>query len=176
MVKEAPSVLADVLATNPLQEISIKVPAPFAGVADLGFTAQYHAQDLFSPLRDVPVVIEGPAAAMERLLARIQVLGQLAAAHSWSGPIALSDEVAVIAFRDRSLEGRTLADGARASLDYVFNLVRPVVFPFLQDCAQVARLRLAERIELRIQAPPRQIAELRLRPEQIVDPNGELPL
>jgi hypothetical protein len=162
-----------VLASNPLSEISIKVPAPFAGVADLGFTAQYHPQDYFAPLRDVPLVLEGPAAAMERLVSRLQVLAQLQEAHSWSGPIALSDEVAVIAFRDRSLEGRSLADGARASLDYVLNLVRPVVFPFLQDCAQVARLRLADRIELRIQAPPRQIAELQLRLDEIVRPNGD---
>lgn len=113
---------------------------------------------------------------MSRLLSRLRLLSELEDAHSWSGPIALSDEVAVIAFRDRSLEGRTLADGARASLDYVLNLVRPVVFPFLQDCAHVAHLRLAELIELRIQAPARQIAELELRLEQIVQPNGDLPL
>ena len=86
----------------------------------------------------------------------------------------LSDEVAVIAFRDRSLEGRTLSDGARSSLDYVLNLVRPVVFPFLRDCATVAHLRLADRIELRIQCPPRSIAQLELRCEQIVAPNGEV--
>ena len=171
-----PSVLADVLASNPLHEISIKVPAPFAGVADLGFTAQYHAQSLYEPLRDVPLVIEGPAEAMHRLLARIAPFSQLADAHTWSGPIPLSDQVAVIAFRDRSFESRTLADGARASLDYVLNLVGPVVFPFLQDCAQVAHLRLAERIELRIQAPPRRIAELELRLDQIVQRNGDEPL
>lgn len=170
----AASVLPDVLARFPLEEIAIKVPGPFAGVADLGFTAQYHAQDLFSPLRDVPLVIEGPGAAMARLLSRLQALSDLEDVHAWTQPIQLSDEVAVIAFRDRSLEGRTLADGAVASLDYVLNLVRPVVFPFLQDCAQVARLRLSERIELRIQAPARRIAELNLRPEQIVEPNGDL--
>lgn len=171
-----PSVPADVQAEFPLEEISIKVPGPFAGVADLGFTAQYRTQSLFQPLRDVPLLIEGPGAAMGRLLQRLRAFDELEEAHGWTQPIQLSDEVAVIAFRDRSLEGRTLADGARASLDYVLNLVRPVVFPFLQDCAQLAQLRLAERIELRIQAPPRRIAELSLRPEQIVRPNGDRPL
>ena len=160
-------------AANPLSEISIKVPAPFAGVADLGFTAQYHPQDRFAPLRDVPLVLEGPAAALHRLTERLRLLRDLQEPHSWSDPVQLSDEVTVIAFRDRSLSGRTLSDGARSSLDYVLNLVRPVVFPFLRDCVQVAHVKLAERIELRIQAPPRRIAELQLRLDQIVQPNGD---
>ncbi len=46
--------------SNQLREISIKVPAPFAGISDLGFTAQYRAQDFQQPMRDVPLVIEGP--------------------------------------------------------------------------------------------------------------------
>jgi hypothetical protein len=177
-----------VLPGHPLSDISIKVPAPFAGVTDLGFTAQYHAQDRFAPLRDVPLVIEGRALALQKLTERLRLLRVLDEAHSWTDPVQLSDEVAVIAFRDRSLdhptksgdfagapvEGRTLSDGARSSLDYVLNLVRPVVFPFLRDCATVAHLRLADRIELRIQAPPRNIAQLQLRCEQIVDPNGEV--
>jgi len=165
-----------VLPGHSLAEISIKVPAPFAGVADLGFTAQYHAQDLFAPLRDVPLVIEGRALALQRLTERLRLLRELDEAHSWSDPVQLSDEVAVIAFRDRSLAGRTLSDGARSSLDYVLNLVRPVVFPFLRDCATVAHLKLAERIELRIHAPERQIAEVELRREQIVQPNGDVEL
>lgn len=146
-------------------------------MADLGFTAQYRAQDLFQPLRDVPLVIEGPGRELNRLTERLRLLAALDKSHSWSDPVQLSDEVTMIAFRDRSLAGRTLADGARASLDYVLNLVRPVVFPFLQDCATVARLRLAERIELRLQAAPtRRIAELQLRLEQIVQPNGDFVL
>lgn len=161
------------LPGHQLSEISIKVPAPFAGVADLGFTAQYHAQDLFAPLRDVPLVIEGRALPLQRLTERLRLLRELADAHSWSDPVQLSDEVAVIAFRDSSLTGRTLSDGARSSLDYVLNLVRPVVFPFLRDCAAVAQVKLADRIELRIQGAALRIAELQLRSEQIVQPNGD---
>ena len=164
------------LPGHQLAEISIKVPAPFAGVADLGFTAQYHAQDRFAPLRDVPLVIEGRALPLQRLTERLRLLRDLGDAHSWSDPVQLSDEVAVIAFRDASLAGRTLSDGARSSLDYVLNLVRPVVFPFLRDCAAVAQVKLADRIELRILAPTRRIAELQLRREQIVQPNGEFAL
>jgi hypothetical protein len=165
-----------VLPGHSLSEISIKVPAPFAGVTDLGFTAQYHPQELFGPPRDVPLVIEGRALAVQRLTERLRLLRKLEEPYSWSDPVQLSDEVTVIAFRDGSLAGRTLSDGARTSLDYVLNLVRPVVFPFLRDCAKVAHLKLADRIELRIQAPPQRIAELQLRREQIVQPNGDFEL
>ena len=163
-------------ALNPLDEISIKVPAPFAGVSDLGFTTQYSAQRRFDRQRDVPLLIEGPASPLERLANRLRILREGGGgAYEWSDPIMLSDQVVVIAFRDRSLgtfEG-VLADGARASLDYVLNLVRPAVFPFLQDCAKLAQLRLSQRIEMRVSGPRRQIAELQLRLEQIVQPNGE---
>jgi len=81
--------------------------------------------------------------------------------------------VVVMAFRDRSLEGATLADGHVRAGEYIANWVRPVVFPFLEDCARVAGLRLAELIEIRVQASQRQIAELHLRLEQIVQPNGQ---
>ena len=156
-----------------MDEITIKVPGPFAGVADLGFSARYPRHSLLQPLREVPLWIEGPAEPMRRLADRLRMLATLVqAAHGWTHPVALTDEVVVMAFRDRSGEGRSLVDAAGA-LDYLLNLVRPVVFPFLQDCAQVARLRLADRIELRIQAPARRIAELQLRQEQIVQPNGE---
>ena len=158
-----------------MQEISIKVPAPFAGVTDLGFTAQYPYQLPFAPLRDVPLLVEGPPALMARLVDKLRLLReQRERSYTWTDPILLSDEVLVMGFRDRSLEGRTLADGASASLDYVLNLVRPVAFPFLQDCAQLAGLRLSERIEFRVQNADHQIAELELRCEQIVQPNGDV--
>lgn len=158
---------------NRLEEITIKVPAPFAGVMDLGFSARYPEQSRFAPLRDVPLWIEGPAGAVRRLAARLRMLAQsVDAAHGWSDPILLTDEVAVIAFQDRSGHGRGLADGAQESLDYVLNLVRPVVFPFLRDCVQVADLRLAERIDMSVRDAGREIAELSLRLEQIVATNG----
>jgi hypothetical protein len=158
---------------NALDEITIKVPAPFAGVAELGFSARYPEQSLFRPLRDVPLWIEGPAQPMRRLADRLRMLAALVqAAHGWTPPVALTDEVLVMAFQDRSGEGRQPADPSGV-LDYVANLVRPVVFPFLQDCAQVAHLRLTDQIEMRVRHADREVADLVVRWDQIVPANGE---
>src|ERR1700674_2340713 len=99
-----------------LGEMTIKVPAPFAGISDLGFTAQYRAQTFNEPQRDVPLVIEGPEPPMRRLAELLQLLSDAdASAYAWSDPVMLSDEVVILAFRDRSVAGRTLSDGARAA-------------------------------------------------------------
>jgi hypothetical protein len=157
---------------NALDQITIKVPAPFAGVAELGFSARYPEQSLFQPLRDVPLWIEGPAEPMRRLADRLRMLAALVeAAYGWTPPVALTDEVLIMAFQDRSGE-RRLEDPSGV-LDYVANLVRPVVFPFLHDCARVARLRLTDRIEMRVRHAEREVAELAVRWDQIVPANGE---
>jgi hypothetical protein len=155
-----------------MDEITIKVPGPFAGVADLGFSARYPEQSLLEPARDVPLWIEGPAQPMRRLEARLRLLATLVrAAHGWTHPVVLTDEVVVMAFQDRSGEGLTLA--GVGTVDYVLNMVRPVVFPFLQDCAEVAGLRLTERIELSVRRADVPVAELTLRRDQIVPANGD---
>ena len=69
----------------------------------------------------------------------------------------LSDEVVVLAFRDRVASGATLSDGSGMT-DYVLNLVRPVVFTFLRDCAMIAHLRLSEVIEMRVSAEKKSVA------------------
>jgi hypothetical protein len=156
-----------------MEQITIKVPGPFAGVAGLGFSARYPEQSLFQPLRDVPLWIEGPADPMRRLADRLRMLASLVqAAHGWTQPVVLTDEVVVMAFQDRSGTGRRLA-GAAGAIDYLLNLVRPVVFPFLQDCAQVAKLRLTDRIEIRVNQSDRPVAEVTLRWDQIVPANGD---
>src|SRR5689334_5460908 len=158
-----------------LGEISIKVPAPFAGISDLGFTAQYRAQEFNERQRDVPLLFEGPQTPMRRLADILQMLsGSRSSAYTWSDPVMLSDEVVILAFRDRSVdsEGVTLADGARIA-DHVVNLVRPVVFTFLHDCAAVAHLRLSDVIEMRVSSDGRSIAEFTLPLDRIVQPNGE---
>jgi hypothetical protein len=160
--------------SNPgLSEMTIKVPAPFAGISDLGFTAQYRAQQFNEPQRDVPLLIEGPENPMRRLAELLQLLsGAESAAYSWTDPVMLSDEVVVLAFRDRVTAGGALSDGARTT-DYVLNLVRPVVFTFLRDCAMIAHLRLADVIEMRVSAEKKSVAELTLPLGDIVQPNGE---
>jgi hypothetical protein len=156
-----------------LGEMTIKVPAPFAGISDLGFTAQYRAQQFNEPQRDVPLLIEGPEPPMRRLAELLQLLKEAGStAYAWSDPVMLSDEVVVLAFRDRSVSGATLSDGARAA-DYAMNLMRPVVFTFLRDCATIAHLRLSEVIEMRVSAEKKSVAEISLPLEDIVQPNGE---
>jgi hypothetical protein len=155
-----------------MEELTIKVPAPFAGVSDLGFTARYPSQAAHSPAADVPFVIEGPPAPMRRLLERLRLLRDTArTAYVWTDPVMLADELVVMAFRDLSLEGNTLAEGPAAAHAYLGNWIRPAVFPFLHDCAKVAGLKLAELIDMRVQASHHQV-DLRLRLEQIVQPNG----
>jgi hypothetical protein len=157
--------------------MSIKVPAPFAGISDLGFTAQYRAQQFNEPLRDVPLLFEGPESPMRRLAEMLQLLsGAHDTRYAWSQPVMLSDEVVVLAFRDRSVanseDGQALVDGARIA-GYVLNLVRPVVFTFLRDCAKVAQLRLSDVIEMRVSAERKSVAEFSLPLRDIVEPNGE---
>lgn len=159
--------------THKLGEMTIKVPAPFAGVSDLGFTAQYRAQGFNERQRDVPLLFEGPQSPLRRLTDMLQLLSDSqSSSYAWTDPVMLSDEVVIFAFRDRSVAGHTLSDGARIA-DYVLNLVRPVVFTFLRDCAVVAHLRLSDVIDMRISAERKSVAELTLPLQDIVQPNGE---
>ncbi|TMF96048.1 MAG: hypothetical protein E6I05_01470 [Chloroflexi bacterium] len=104
------------------------------------------------------------------------MLQQLSETHSltyaWTDPVMLSDEIVILAYRDRSVAGQRLADGARIA-DYVLNLVRPVVFTFLHDCAVIADLRLSEVIEMRVSAERKSVVEFALPLQDIVQPNGE---
>ena len=153
-----------------LREISIKVPGPFAGISDLGFTTQYRPQDFNQPQRDVPLVIEGPRPPIRRLAELLQLLSDNECpSYSWSDPILVSDEVVLLAFRDRSLQ----SDGTPAMADYVLNMVRPVVFPFLRDCALIAHLRLADRIEMRVTTDRETLAAIALPLGEIVPSNGD---
>jgi hypothetical protein len=161
-------------SNHQLREISIKVPGPFAGISDLGFTTQYRAQDLNQPLRDVPLVIEGPRPPIKKLVELLQLLSDAPeAGHSWTDPIMVSDEVVLLAFRDRSLSGRAITDGAPAMKEYVLNMVRPVVFHFLHDCAVIAHLRLSNVIEMRVTSDRETVAAMALPLGEIVHANGD---
>ncbi len=155
-------------------ELTIRVPGPFAGVEDLGFTARYPEQRLLEPLRDVALWIEGPASPMRRLASRLRILSDATEGpYRWTDPIQLAEEVIVLAFRDRSRERRPLAESPRAFSDYFANLVRPVVFPFLIDCVRLAHLRLADRIDIAVEAADWPVARFGFRAAQIVEPNGD---
>ena len=153
--------------------MTIKVPAPFAGISDLGFTARYNAQKFNEPQRDVPLLFEGAESPMRRLAEVLQLLsGAQSASYTWTDPVMLSDEVVVFAFRDRTVRSQALSDGANIA-DYISNLVRPVVFTFLHDCAVVAHVRLSDVIEMRVSAESKSVAQFSMRLREIVQPNGE---
>lgn len=121
----------------------------------------------------MPLLFEGPQSPLRRLTETLQLLSESqSTSYGWTDPVMLSDEVVIFAFRDRSVTEQGLSDGAHIA-DYVLNLVRPVVFTFLRDCAVVAHLRLSDVIEMRISAERKSVAELALPLQDIVQPNGE---
>src|SRR5260370_30788657 len=92
-----------------MDELLIKVPAPFSGVEDVGFSARYPAQRPGDPLRDVTIFVEGPAPPMRLLVERLALFAEkdqmFAAggegdAYSWTPPIQLTHEVCGLPFPD----------------------------------------------------------------------------
>lgn len=167
-----------------MSELVIKVPAPFAGTPDLGFSTRYPDQELGAALRDVPFIIEGPTGPMRKLRDRLSLFSQkaefyeqdeLGEAYTWTEVVSLSDEILVLAFRDRSLQAFP-DSSAEAARNYFLNLIRPLVFPFLKDCVRIGQLRLSERIDLAIESSAHRLAELELRRQQITRENGTLVL
>jgi hypothetical protein len=163
-----------------MDELLIKVPAPFSGVEDVGFSARYPAQRPGDPLRDVTIFVEGPASPMRRLVERLalfaekdQMIASAAEddAYSWTAPIQLTDEVCVLSFRDRSLVGDS-TDYGRMERGYVWNLVRPLAFTFLRDCVRIGGLRLADRIAVVLDPGRPPLVDLELDRASITPENG----
>src|SRR6266851_1093870 len=138
-----------------LQELVIKVPNPFMGRADVGFSTRYPAQPAQAPLKDVPFFIEGPPGPMRRLQSRLELFRQKrrlipdapGEAYSWTDLIPLSDELFILAFRDESLTDA--ADDADSEHRYI-------VLAVLDNSGVMA--------------------ELELRRSQIVSRNGSIVL
>ncbi|HKR98450.1 MAG TPA: hypothetical protein VJU79_02945 [Candidatus Dormibacteraeota bacterium] len=172
-----------------MDEFVIKVPAPFVGIEDLGFSARYPAQERVAPLRDVPVIVEGPPQPMQILVKRLalfaekdRILGEPAEdeAYTWTLPVQLTDEVCVMAFKDRSQPGGSsvlLADDAvPVSRSYVWNLIRPLAFTFLRDCVRIGGLQLSERIAMVLDTGRPPLVDLELQRASISPVNGRLTL
>jgi hypothetical protein len=156
-----------------VNELTIKVPAPFVGVADLGFSARYPAQGWNEPLRDVPFIIEGPAEPMDKLCSRLARFAEVSDrddAYLWTPPMKLSDEICVMAFRDRSLLDEP--EDSLSSRNYVWNLVQPLAFTFLRDCVRLADLKLAEELLLVIETELSGSVEFPMRRQEIIRVNG----
>jgi hypothetical protein len=172
-----------------VQDFVIKVPAPFSGVDDLGFSARYPAQDPTERLRDIPVIVEGPPEPMHILVRRLELFPKKDSlirssaddeAYIWTAPVQLTDEVCVMAFQDRSLETQTVAREARdvtsVSRGYIWNLVRPLAFTFLRDCVRIGGLRLAERIAIVLDTGTLPRIDLEMQRTSISPINGNLTL
>jgi hypothetical protein len=160
-----------------VEELVIKVPAPFAGTEAVGFSTRYPEQGLHEPLRDVTFFIEGMPDLVTRLwpyLEQFPVRSRRAArGYLWTDPVMLSDELAVIAYRDRSAE---LSEPIEIARRYFANLIQPLVITFLRDCVEIADLRLAEEIFLTMQRDEEVLAEISLRLGQLLPQNGSLVL
>lgn len=165
-----------------MDELVIKVPSPFSGVDDVGFSARYPAQAWNERLRDVPFIIEGPPRPMRRLVERLSLFAAKDSlitvsgddeAYSWTVPVQLTDEVCVLAFRDHSL--RELADDdAQAGRQYIWNLVRPLAFTFLRDCVRLGGLCLADNIAVVLDVGHPPVVDLEMQRTAISAENGTL--
>jgi hypothetical protein len=165
-----------------MDELVIKVPSPFSGVGDVGFSARYPAQAWNERLRDVPFIVEGPPRPMRRLVERLSLFTAKDSlitvtgddeAYSWTAPVQLTDEVCVLAFRDHSLREMADDDG-QAGRQYIWNLVRPLAFTFLRDCVRLGGLRLADSIAVVLDVGHPPVVDLELQRTAISAENGTL--
>ncbi len=160
-----------------MEELVIKVPAPFYATDEVGFSARYPPQRLDEPLRDVTFFVEGQPELVSRLWPRLEAFPlssrKAGRGYVWTDPVMLSDELVVIAYRDRSQEIGEPLESARS---HFVNMVQPLVLPFLRDCVHVGNIRLAERIELRMLRGEDQLAEFSLQLAQFMPSNGTLSL
>jgi len=161
----------------------IKVPSPFSGVDDVGFSARYPAQAWNERLRDVPFIVEGPPRPMRRLVERLSLFTAKDSlitlrgddeAYSWTAPVQLTDEVCVLAFRDHSFREASGDDDAQAGRQYIWNLVRPLAFTFLRDCVRLGGLRLADSIAVVLDVGHPPLVDLELKRTAISAENGTL--
>jgi len=165
-----------------LQELVIKVPSPFLGMPEVGFSARYPAQPLPAPLKDVPFIIEGPSRPMRRLQRRLELFRQKrtlvpyspAEAYSWTDLIPLNEELFILAFKDESQ--RVPHAELESEHAYIVNLVRPLVFPFLRDCVRIGELALRDQIGLAVVRESLVLAQLEMARRQIVERNGSITL
>jgi hypothetical protein len=160
-----------------VQELVIKVPAPFAGTEEVGFSTRYPEQLFNQPLRDVTFFVEGLPELVARLWPYLECFPEKSrragAGYIWTDPVLLSDELLVLAYRDRSME---LAGPGEIARQYFANLLQPLVIPFLRDCVRIADLRISDWIQLSVLRDDVMLAEFSLRREQLLPRNGSLSL
>ena len=121
--------------------------------------------------------MEGLPELLARLRARIAVFPEQSRragkGYLWTDPIMISDQLLVIAYRDRSAE---MIEPIQVAHHYFANLIQPLVIPFLRDCVRLADLRLADDIELRMMRDDEVLADFELHLAQLLPVNGSLTL
>ncbi len=164
--------------------VALTVPSPFLGVDTVGFSVRYPVASGPGEIpADVPIIVEGDADRMRALAERLRLFPQrewfvdmaaVGEAYTWTDPIALSDEVLVIAFRDRSRGlGQPVLETWR---NHLLNTLVPLAFPFLRDCVRIGQLRLSSEIEVAIRPEGRPTVAFTLPWHDIVPTNGTLVL
>jgi len=158
----------------------IKVPNPFWGVETVGFSVRCPTRPEAATLADIPFFVEGDAQSMASLDEPLRLFAQreryvdcasLGEAYSWTDPIKLTDEVIVMAFRDRSLASGE-PDPQRALLNRLSNQLVLLAFPFLRDCVRVAGLRLSSLISVKLGSESFPEIDLSVPLADIVEGNG----
>ncbi|MGH7640422.1 MAG: hypothetical protein ACREN7_04440 [Candidatus Dormibacteria bacterium] len=161
-------------------DLWIKVPNPFWGAGTVGFSARYPDRKEGPGLPDVPFFVEGDRESLSRLEDPLRLFPQreryvdcsgVGEAYSWTEPIRLSDQVTVLAFRDRSFQGGA-PQPSRMLLNRLSNQLVLLAFPFLRDCVRVAGLRLSSRISVRIGLEGEEDLDLTVPVIDIVERNG----
>ncbi len=157
------------------------MPNPLFGVDGVGFSVRYAGEVAADQVADLPFFVEGEATIMTRLAERLRLFPardlfvdctETGEAYSWTDPIALTDEVIVMAFRDRSA-ATPPGDPAQAIRNRLRNQMVPLAFPFLRDLVRVADLRLSPLISLRLALDESPEMELSVPVHEIVERNGE---
>jgi hypothetical protein len=168
------------LRVDQQEDLWIKVPGPFYGVGTVGFSVRYSQEPELPEPATVTFFVEGEAAPLEALAHSLRLFPERerfvdceapGEAYGWSDPINLSDEVIVMAFKDRSLDDPG-GDPAQAVRNRLSNQMVPLAFPFLRDCVRVADLRLSSWISVRLTSARQPEIEISLPVRDIVADNG----
>ncbi len=163
-----------------MRELVIKVPSPFSGIDDVGFTARQPAQDLNVALLDVPIIVEGASRPMRILVSHLSTFADKERivstpgdddAYVWTPPIQITDEICVLSFRDMSKQ-QTSVDVLSQERQYLWNLVRPLAVTFLRDCIRLGNLKLRDHIEVVMSDDILGTVDITLRLSDIAPQNG----
>ena len=115
-----------------MEEITIKVPAPFSGVSDLGFTARYPSQPGYAASADVPLpqASASPPAGAVRSTPRVLPSPRTSSAPAARRPAAFPIDLATLNRDQAALEraeAAVVTELIRSARAYLEGVVVPAV-------------------------------------------------